>query len=850
MGLSLEKYSIKSDYTSYDDDLAKSFFLPVIGEAIRYDRSTAYFSARALALYSRGLEKFGQKKDSRFRLLVSTEIESKDYDEMKKGYELRKEISEELLSKLREELTLSESRNISNLAYLISLGIVDVKMAFTKRGIYHTKFGIVFDDKDNVIYFTGSSNETEAGLQYNFESLSVDCSWWDGKECQERIYNNVERFEKQWTGNYPGVVVRNIDEILYQEIQKHNRGHLIFFDNNFALLDIKDGVFILDNNIESSYLDHNSWFMKWTLGGYIDAQIERKTIFKPDLVLSDLKKIKNELEEHSRKNGFNFVTTPDLEKYIALHEMNLSKRKNVGLSIKTHAKEIFPQYEEFKSIVDASMSRSLRDRQMWDAFYMTTMKKSGNFSVPGSGKTASVYGMFAFLKYKKLVKRIVMVGPKNSFNSWIDEFISCFGDKEELREFNPQTLKFNNTREMNAAFKIDTGSVNLLLFNYESLHKYKKSLIDNIIDEKTILVFDEVHRVKAVNGQWASIALSVAKNATYVVALTGTPIPNSYLDLYNILNILYPHDYKEFFGYGEKQLSAPTMKEIKDINDSIQPFFCRTTKSQLNVPPPNNDSIVFVSPSNEELALFEAIKYHYRYDGLALIIRILQAESDPSMLQCGVDDCCVNRFFDDHYSNKITPFKYDGVVPQITTKTKECISLIKKLVKEGKNVIVWCIFVKTIENLETFLSKEGITVKKLYGSTDDLERTNIINEFKSKKIQVLLTNPHTLAESVSLHTACHDAIYYEYSYNLVHLLQSKDRIHRLGLESDQYTQYHFLQQTYDLEFGEYSLDKAIYERLCEKEQIMNEAIEGNKLEMMTTDEEDIELILGKLFKCS
>ena len=49
---------------------------------------------------------------------------------------------------------------------------------------------------------------------------------------------------------------------------------------------------------------------------------------------------------------------------------------------------------------------------------------------------------------------------------------------------------------------------------------------------------------------------------------------------------------------------------------------------------------------------------------------------------------------------------------------------------------------------------------------------------------MLLTNPHTLAESVSLHSVCHDAVYFEYSYNLVHPLQSKDRIHRLGLPKE------------------------------------------------------------------
>lgn len=54
------------------------------------------------------------------------------------------------------------------------------------------------------------------------------------------------------------------------------------------------------------------------------------------------------------------------------------------------------------------------------------------------------------------------------------------------------------------------------------------------------------------------------------------------------------------------------------------------------------------------------------------------------------------------------------------------------------------------------------------------QRTRILRDFRVGTREVLVTNPHTLAESVSLHMSCHDAVYIEYSYNLVHLLQSKD----------------------------------------------------------------------------
>ena len=134
----------------------------------------------------------------------------------------------------------------------------------------------------------------------------------------------------------------------------------------------------------------------------------------------------------------------------------------------------------------------------------------------------------------------------------------------------------------------------------------------------------------------------------------------------------------------------------------------------------------------------------------------------------------------------------------------------------------------------------------IYGNVSDEQRAAVLSEFKSGDIDVLITNPHTLAESVSLHGVCHDAIYYEYSYNLVHLLQSKDRIHRLGLPDGQYTQYYYLEEAYSNTDGTFTLGERIYNRLREKEQIMLNAIENQVLEKVTSTEEDLNLIFSGL----
>lgn len=63
----------------------------------------------------------------------------------------------------------------------------------------------------------------------------------------------------------------------------------------------------------------------------------------------------------------------------------------------------------------------------------------------------------------------------------------------------------------------------------------------------------------------------------------------------------------------------------------------------------------------------------------------------------------------------------------------------------------------------------------------------------------------------------------------------------------QYTQYYFLQEDYvTSDNNVFSLDRRIYDRLKEKEQIMLDAIENNVLERGMTTQEDLDVIFGEL----
>lgn len=846
---------LKAVYNSDNDDLALCFYNPILKEAKSFDRISAYFSGKALALYASGLEYFG-KQGNKYRLIVSKEINEDDYNEIKKGYEIRYHLRQELLEDLEGNFSITEKRRLSNLAYLIAVGIVDIKIAFRKRGIFHDKTGIAIDGAGNIICFKGSNNETEAAIDNNYESLQVTCSWLDCDGFYSAgIKESQEEFEALWNNEKDNLVVLPMDEVVLKSIIKHNKGQLIVEDvlleDNAMILDYDGQLLLHLNSIEINEFV-NSAFYKMRLKSKVNTILGNTIWFNSDLVYLDYIKISDLLKTKSTRFNCQVLETNRLIDYIESRNLHIRERSKLGIELKTDPTRLQDKYETFKVIVDSLMERPLREKQMRDAFFMYAMAKAGNFSVPGSGKTASVLGVFAFLEANDLVDRIVMIGPKNSFGSWIDEFQSCFGNKKKIRCFNIHSPEYNSRSMKKKILRFDSGKYNLFLFNYESVHSYDEEL-ETIISSRTLLVFDEVHKVKMINGERANAALKVSKKATHVIAMTGTPIPNTYQDIYNFLHLLFHDEYKEFFGFTPNYLKNPSPVEIDIINDKIQPFFCRTTKKELQVPDANEDISYYISATAEEQQLYDIVCKKYRNNKLALFIRILQLESDPKMLLKALDLQEFSKLLDIDIENEFVDFvDYSSDVldivnrNQITSKKEMCIKKALDLVAAGKPVVIWCIFIDSIISIQQILSERGVKARTIYGGVPLEDRLSFIEDFKNGEFDVLITNPHTLAESVSLHSVCHDAIYFEYSYNLVHLLQSKDRIHRLGLPNDQYTQYYFLKNEYGTDKGTVSIDDNVYNRLKKKEQVMLDAIDNHILEPTYTDQEDLDIIFGDI----
>ena len=87
---------------------------------------------------------------------------------------------------------------------------------------------------------------------------------------------------------------------------------------------------------------------------------------------------------------------------------------------------------------------------------------------------------------------------------------------------------------------------------------------------------------------------------------------------------------------------------------------------------------------------------------------------------------------------------------------------------------------------------------------------------------VLVANPAACAESISLHTVCHHAIYIDRTHNAAHYLQSQDRIHRLGLPPKTVT-------TVEILIAPDSIDESIDHRLDFKIGVMEDVLNDKSI---------------------
>ena len=476
--------------------------------------------------------------------------------------------------------------------------------------------------------------------------------------------------------------------------------------------------------------------------------------------------------------------------------------------------------------------RQLLDFQLRDLSQLLSLSNGANFSVPGAGKTTVTFALHILTRQPN--QHFIVVAPKSAFQAWIDIVDECIVEDTSNNLAEPFTLLTGQESDSHKAFS--SGATRFII-SYDMAIQQQGLLTSHFATTPTHLVLDESHRVKAGwQSQRGAFFLRIADVPIRRDILTGTPMPQAATDIESQLDFLWPGH-----GYG---LEISHGKPPRDVLGNL---YVRTTKRELKLPPVTwhfND----VDMDAGQLALYsivrnEFIRYHSSQKSKNLgaaqisrarrsVMRLLQLSVNPTLAlsamvnyDFSLDSAIVDQVLEDGYSAKI----------------KEVIDHAYSLAREGKKCVIWTIFTDTIHSLVSALADLNpvfIHGGVSSGSADESEsREGRIRRFhEDSGCFVLVANPATAGEGISLHTVCHNAIYVDRSYISTHYLQSIDRIHRLGLSLDEETHIHIYRSKAPPAIG--SIDMSVSRRLSEKVRNMQILLDDPDLHQIALYEEE------------
>lgn len=205
--MSFRQIDIKRSYISCgDENIAKSFLVPMLKKTKLYRRSVGYFSSSAFSTIIDGIVSL-YRSGGKIQLIASPNLSADDINAISSGYQKREEIISKAFERDFAEAILEfEDDHLKLLVDLIADDTMDIKIAVTKgTGIYHDKLGILEDFDGNTVIFYGSANATAGGYKNNYEKVRVIKSWVQADA--ESIADEVEEFESLWNDNNPHVSI-------------------------------------------------------------------------------------------------------------------------------------------------------------------------------------------------------------------------------------------------------------------------------------------------------------------------------------------------------------------------------------------------------------------------------------------------------------------------------------------------------------------------------------------------------------------------------------------------------------------------------------------------------------------
>ncbi|MEV1067326.1 DEAD/DEAH box helicase [Streptomyces sp. NPDC050263] len=480
--------------------------------------------------------------------------------------------------------------------------------------------------------------------------------------------------------------------------------------------------------------------------------------------------------------------------------------------------------DEVLSLLGSTWGADLNAFQRRDIAKLLSLGHGANFSVPGAGKTRVALAVYAAQRAQGGASRLLVVCPKSAYESWRYETAVCFS-------YPLRTHVLDGSLDQWAE---------VLIVNYERLDRSLPLLANWLKAAPSMIILDEAHRMKlGARGTYGAACMALGPLAERRLILTGTPAPNGSKDLENLLGFVWP-------GHGQRTVTrAVAGGDLAYASTVLRPLFTRTTKQELGLPPMTL-RMRYVDMPDLHAEIYSSLVGGMstgtaREDLSALgktALRLLMAATSPALLLEGATKYEPLAYqlppLDIPAGSSLYSLMQNLPDYELSPKYKEALAIVAENAAQGRKTLVWTTFVRSLTTLAQMLDKYSPAV--VYGGTPD--RDEQLRRFREDpSCMVLISNPATLGEGISLHHVCHDAVYVDRDFMAGRYLQSLDRIHRLGLAPDTETRVTVIA-------ARKTIDEVVEVRLDQKLEFMGKILDDPTVQQLADLEEEPSVAAG------
>ncbi len=389
----------------------------------------------------------------------------------------------------------------------------------------------------------------------------------------------------------------------------------------------------------------------------------------------------------------------------------------------------------------------------------------------------------------------------------------------------PASLKINWQREIENYSDRPTSIIegkkwedgDFIIINYDiikNFHDEKKKSDSVLLKTKfDLVIIDEAHYIQNKQAQRTKLINDFVSNVDRLWLLTGTPITSRPINYFNLLNLIECPVAKNWMAYVKRycngfQFQAGRRKiwnvsgasNLEELRDRTAPLVLRRLKENVLDLPDKIITPVYLRLKSKE---YEALmgEYYDWYDK--------NGESDSLTLQF----------------TKLTKVRQVIAEEKVTSTIEIC----ENIVEQGKKVIVFTNFTKSLEMILEHFGKKAV---RLDGQMSQKERQMSVDRFQNEEdVMVFVGNIKAAGVGITL-TAGEAVVMNDLSFLPSDHSQAEDRSYRYGQKNNVLVYYPIFDNT---------VEGIIYDILKKKKDIF-ETVMGDKVDNGDYVQEILELI--------